>query len=285
MAATGYGQAADLTRVAKAGDTMTGPLILSEDPLQPLEAANKEYVDTHGGGGSGTVKSVNNQTPDASGNVSLTAGNVGALAAVSNLSDLTSAAAARVNLGLGTAATLSSSAVLLSVNSLSDVGSVATARANLGLGTASTFASSAFAQTANNLSDLGSAGTARNNLGLGSAATFASSAFVAQKSPVNLVDGATIATDASSGNLFRVTLGGNRTLSNPTNATDGQLITWSLKQDATGGRTIALDTKFRFGTDITSVTLSTSASKTDHLGVRYNGVDDRFDVIAFVRGF
>lgn len=111
------------------------------------------------------------------------------------------------------------------------------------------------------------------------------SRYVAKASPVNLTDGATIATDASLGNLFRVTLGGNRTLSNPTNATDGQLMTWSLKQDSTGSRTITLDTKFRFGTDITSITLTTTPSKTDHLGARYNAVDDKFDVIAFVRGY
>lgn len=111
------------------------------------------------------------------------------------------------------------------------------------------------------------------------------SRYVAKVSPVALTDGATIATDASLSTLFRVTLGGNRTLSNPTNAVDGQLITWSIKQDATGSRTITLDSKFRFGTDITSITLTTTPSKTDHIGARYNSADDKFDVIAFVRGF
>jgi hypothetical protein len=105
------------------------------------------------------------------------------------------------------------------------------------------------------------------------------------QSPISLTDGTSISTDASLSNQFRVTLGGNRTLANPTNAFDGQLITWSIKQDATGSRTIALDTKFRFGTDITSITLSTTANKTDKLGVQYNAADDKFDVIAFVRGF
>ncbi|HZP15568.1 MAG TPA: hypothetical protein VFA96_07085 [Nocardioides sp.] len=108
---------------------------------------------------------------------------------------------------------------------------------------------------------------------------------VAKTSPVNLTDGATIATDASLSTLFRVTLGGNRTLSNPTNGTDGQLITWSVKQDATGSRTLTLDTKFRFGSDITSITLTTTPGKTDHIGARYNSADDKWDVIAFVRGF
>lgn len=33
--------------VLKAGDTMTGPLTLSADPVAPLYAATKQYVDAH----------------------------------------------------------------------------------------------------------------------------------------------------------------------------------------------------------------------------------------------
>lgn len=40
-------------KVNKAGDTMTGPLVLSGDPTQAMEAATKQYVDQHGGGASG----------------------------------------------------------------------------------------------------------------------------------------------------------------------------------------------------------------------------------------
>lgn len=40
-------------KVNKAGDTMTGPLVLPGDPTQPMEAATKHYVDQHGGGASG----------------------------------------------------------------------------------------------------------------------------------------------------------------------------------------------------------------------------------------
>ena len=102
---------------------------------------------------------------------------------------------------------------------------------------------------------------------------------------VLLTDGASIATDSSLGNVFYVTLGGNRTLSNPTNPTSGKRIIWRIKQDATGGRTITLDNKFRLGTDITSVVLSTAPSITDYIGAIYNAQDDKWDVIAFVKGF
>jgi hypothetical protein len=102
---------------------------------------------------------------------------------------------------------------------------------------------------------------------------------------VALTDGATIATDASLGNYFRVTLGGNRTLSNPTNMVDGQKCIWELIQDATGTRTITLGTAFLLGTDISAVTLTTTASKRDFLGAIYNSTAAKWYVIAFVKGY
>jgi hypothetical protein len=103
--------------------------------------------------------------------------------------------------------------------------------------------------------------------------------------PVPLTDAATIATDASLGNHFRVTLGGNRTLGNPTNPTDGQKILWELIQDGTGTRTITLDTNFALGTDITAVTLTTAAGKRDFLGAVYNAGAGKWYVIAFTKGY
>lgn len=103
--------------------------------------------------------------------------------------------------------------------------------------------------------------------------------------PDTLTDASTITVDASLGNNFTVTLGGNRTLGNPSNAVDGQMIMFRIRQDGTGTRTLALDTKYRFGTDITSITLTTTINKTDYLGVRYHASDDKFDVIAFVKGY
>jgi hypothetical protein len=108
---------------------------------------------------------------------------------------------------------------------------------------------------------------------------------VIAKTPTILTDAATVATDASLNNNFRVTLGGNQTLGNPTNALDGQVLSWEIIQDGTGSRTLALDTKFALGTDITAVTLTTTASKRDFLTAIYNSVADKFYVRGFVKGY
>lgn len=61
---------------------------------------------------------------------------------------------------------------------------------------------------------------------------------------VALVDGPTINVDASLGNSFVVTLGGNRTIANPTNLTAGQRYTFRLNQDTTGGRSVTWGSAF-----------------------------------------
>lgn len=103
--------------------------------------------------------------------------------------------------------------------------------------------------------------------------------------PVALVDAATIATDASLGDYFRVTLAGNRTLGNPTNPTDGQKAIWEISQDGTGSRTLTLGSNFALGTSIAAVTLTTTASKTDFLGAIYNSTAGKWRVVSFVKGY
>lgn len=102
---------------------------------------------------------------------------------------------------------------------------------------------------------------------------------------VTLTDAPTITVDASLGNHFRVTLGGNRTMANPTNPTDGQMCSWEFIQDATGSRTITLDSQYSFGTDIIGVTLSTAPNKRDFMGAIYNANTTKWYVIAYVKGY
>lgn len=88
-----------------------------------------------------------------------------------NLSGLTNAAAARANLGLGSAATREDAFFLQAANNLSELSNASAARVNLGLGGAAVRADSFFLQSGNNFSDLTNVATARANLGLSAAAT------------------------------------------------------------------------------------------------------------------
>jgi len=118
--------------------------------------------------------------------------------------------------------------------------------------------------------------------------TSATQSLAYRGTPTPLTDAPTIATDASTGRSFSVTLGGNRTLGAPTNPGPGQMVIWEFKQDGIGGRTIALDLGvggFKFGTDLTSISLSATAGAVDVLGCRYNATANKWWVIAFLRGY
>jgi hypothetical protein len=88
----------------------------------------------------------------------------------------------------------------------------------------------------------------------------------------------------SLGNVARITLTGNSVITN-SGAVDGQKLLLELKQDGTGSRTVSFTSETRFGTDITSITLSSTPSKTDKIGLIYNATDLKYDVIAFVKGY
>lgn len=102
---------------------------------------------------------------------------------------------------------------------------------------------------------------------------------------IALTDGANIATDCALGIRFRVTLGGNRTLDNPTNMQDGFQYVWEFIQDGTGSRTITLGSKFAFGTDITALVLTTTASKRDFVTGIYNTSADKLYIVGVSKGY
>jgi len=79
-----------------------------------------------------------------------------------------------------------------------------------------------------------------------------------------LADGATITPDFAAGNFFAVTLGGNRTLANPTNLVAGQSGSIILRQDATGSRTLAYGSYWKWPGGI-APTLTTAANRVDRI--------------------
>ena len=88
---------------------------------------------------------------------------------------------------------------------------------------------------------------------------------VAQRGTISaLTDGATITADFAVANNFSVTLGGNRTLANPSNQTAGQSGCIWITQDGTGSRTLAYGSQWDF-TGGTAPTLSTTAAAVDCL--------------------
>ncbi|CUA82084.1 hypothetical protein Ga0061063_0939 [Gulbenkiania indica] len=79
-----------------------------------------------------------------------------------------------------------------------------------------------------------------------------------------LTDAATIAVDLSLANNFSVTLAGNRTLGTPTNAAAGQSGIIAVTQDASGSRTLAFGSGWKFAGG-TAPALSTTAGAVDYL--------------------
>ena len=61
-----------------------------------------------------------------------------------------------------------------------------------------------------------------------------------------LTDQATVTWDASTQDVCKLTLGGNRTLAAPTNNTTGQFISILVIQDGTGSRTLTWNAVFEF---------------------------------------
>jgi hypothetical protein len=130
---------------------------------------------------------------------------------------------------------------------------------------------------ASNLSDLANTATARTNLGVAigvnvqaydadTAKTDVAQSFTAaQRGSVSaLTDGATITPDFALANNFSVTLGGNRTLANPSNLTAGQHGVIVITQDGTGSRTLAYGSNFKFPAG-SAPTLTTTANAVDVL--------------------
>lgn len=124
----------------------------------------------------------------------------------------------------------------------------ATARTNLGLGTVSTLDEATAAQFRANTADK---------------ALSTDQVWTAAEA-VTLTDAATIAVDMSTFINATVTLGGNRTLGNPTNTKDGHKGVIYIVQDGTGSRTLSYASNWKFPGGV-APTLSTTAGAVDAL--------------------
>ena len=79
-----------------------------------------------------------------------------------------------------------------------------------------------------------------------------------------LTDGATVTPDFAASNNYTLTLGGNRTIANPTNLTAGQSGSIFLVQDGTGSRTASWGSYWDFAGG-TAPTLTTTANAVDRI--------------------
>lgn len=79
-----------------------------------------------------------------------------------------------------------------------------------------------------------------------------------------LTDGATVTPDFAASNNYTLTLGGNRTISNPTNLTAGQSGSIFLVQDGSGSRLASWGSFWDFAGG-TAPTLTTTASAVDRI--------------------
>lgn len=200
--------------------------------------------------------------------------------------------------------TLTNKTIAFSGNTLTDVASTSTAQTltnktinatnntltNVSLTTAVT----GLLPIANGGTNASTAANARTSLGLvigtdvqafdaDTAKTDVTQSFTAAQrgAVVALTDGATITPDFATGNNFSVTLGGNRTLANPTNLTAGQSGVIVVTQDGTGGRTLTYGSHYKFAGG-TSTALSTAASSVDYLTYYVESTTRVF--ISYVKG-
>jgi hypothetical protein len=126
-----------------------------------------------------------------------------------------------------------------------------------GLLTSSNFQPTDFLTKTGNLSDVTSRTTSRANVNQGF---------------IILQDGPTINTDCSTGNVFKVTLGGNRTLAAPTNLGTGATYIWNFVQDTAGNRELTFNSVFRFPQGSSKV-LSTATGAIDIYTAMSDGIN------------
>lgn len=299
FALTGTVNTNNTNAVQKAGSTMTGLLILSGDPATALGAATKQYVDNLAAGldpkasvrcastanlglsGLGAIDGVTpivgdrilvkDQTSAPANGIYVAAS--GAWTRATDMDAWTEVPGANVWVEQGTAN--------------GDTAWVCTADQGGTLNSTNItwvkfYGSGVYQPTSTLLTNIAALGTDGYIQKSGSSASTVAAATTAEyrtgtvakpmevdktwtaAAVVALTDAATIALDLATGLNFSVTLGGNRTLGNPSNAKVGQSGEIQITQDGTGTRTLSFGTSYKFAANADKV-LTTTAGHVDFL--------------------
>jgi hypothetical protein len=88
----------------------------------------------------------------------------------------------------------------------------------------------------------------------------------------DLVDGASVPWDGALGQIGKLVLGGNRTMAAPTNLVAEAFYVARISQDATGGRSLAWNSIFKFARGV-APTLTTTANALDTFTFQYDGTN------------
>lgn len=88
----------------------------------------------------------------------------------------------------------------------------------------------------------------------------------------DLTDAATVAWDGALGQIGKVVLGGNRTMGLPTNLVAEAFYVVRVSQDATGGRSLAWNSVFKFARGV-APTLTSAANALDTFTFQYDGTN------------
>lgn len=113
--------------------------------------------------------------------------------------------------------------------------------------------------------------------------TYFDTLYKKELAPVSLTDASTIYTDASLGNVFDVSIAGNRIMAEPTNPVDGKAILYRITQSGSNNL-ITWNSAFSFGAG-SAPTLSTVSGKMDLIGFQRSAAKGKWLCTGFTIGF
>ena len=107
----------------------------------------------------------------------------------------------------------------------------------------------------------------------------------AGRTVVPLSYASTLATDCTTGHIFKVTVTGAMEIGNPTGAIDGTTYMWMVKQGGAGSYAITLGNKFKLPASASSLAWSTDVGAMDIFAAQYDSDADLFYVVSMIPGY